>query len=62
MLNIVVKLDRDKLQRPVYFNKEIYITKDFLNNEYNINYFKKEYKDDKRLWYFYLKSNKLSLK
>ena len=25
--NKVLKLDRDKLQRPVYFNKEIYITK-----------------------------------
>ena len=27
-LNKILKLDRDKLQRPVYFNKEIYITKD----------------------------------
>tara|TARA_B100000989_G_scaffold41617_1_gene26477 strand:+ start:765 stop:2051 length:1287 start_codon:yes stop_codon:yes gene_type:complete len=26
--NKILKLDRDKLQRPVYFNKEIYITKD----------------------------------
>ena len=28
IFNKVLKLDRDKLQRPVYFNNEIYITKD----------------------------------
>ena len=28
IINKILKLDRDKLQRPVYFNNEIYITKD----------------------------------
>ena len=28
IFNKILKLDRDKLQRPVYFNNEIYITKD----------------------------------
>ena len=28
IFNKILKLDRDKLQRPIYFNNEIYITKD----------------------------------
>ena len=28
LLDKIIKLDKDKLQRPVYFNKSIYITKD----------------------------------